>query len=142
MDMSKAREVGAEIRRRLKQKNIKQNAAAAALNMEPPRFNNYCQGVRETDYAGLCAIASYLGCTPNDLLGFPTSIDRDLFNEVVTAVDHFLADYQQDITPERRGPVYWAIYDTAVAEPETMLDDNGQIKKTFLSGLMRAALSL
>ena len=142
MDMSKAHDVGAEISRRLKEKNITQLACADALGWPSSRINNYCKGHREADYASLEAIATYLGCTPNDLFGIRSAVNRDLFNDIVAAVAKFLADYQRDIAPDRRGALYWAIYDAAIAEPETMTDENGKIRPAFLNGMMKAALSL
>ncbi len=141
MDMSKAIDVGLEIKRRLEQKNVKQNHAAKAIQISPAALNTYCSGIREANYSTLIAIAGYLGCTPNDLLGIPSAIDRDLFNDVVAQVSRFMADHKREMPADRLGALYWAIYDTATAEPETMIGPDGRINRALLTGMMRTALS-
>ena len=57
------------LRELIEEKGIMQKQLAADLGYPLQTLNNYVRGTREPDYASLCQLCDYFGCTADYMLG-------------------------------------------------------------------------
>jgi len=76
---------GTRLRSYMDERNLSINDVAAALGVNQSTVRKICSGENVTQYLQLANLAGIVGVTPNDLLGFDTS---------VTELDHLLPAVQ------------------------------------------------
>lgn len=90
----------------LENSTFSQSALARHFGMSSQRINQYLTNKREPDLAFIVKFCDFFGITPNNLLGYETSIDKtsiyDSAAKVVTVVENFITLHKIKMDAENK----------------------------------------
>lgn len=98
--------IGQRMREILENSTFSQSALARHFGMSSQRINQYLTNKREPDLAFIVKFCDFFGITPNNLLGYETSIDKtsiyDSAAKVVTVVENFITLHKIKMDAENK----------------------------------------
>lgn len=90
----------------LENSTFSQSALARHFGMSSQRINQYLTNKREPDLAFIVKFCDFFGITPNNLLGYETSIDKtsiyDSAAKVVAVVENFITLHKIKMDTENK----------------------------------------
>lgn len=90
----------------LENSTFSQSALARHFGMSSQRINQYLTNKREPDLAFIVKFCDFFGITPNNLLGYETSIDKtsiyDSVAKVVAVVENFITLHKIKMDTENK----------------------------------------